>query len=290
MNLKKVVFPVAGLGLRFLPATKAIPKEMLPVIDKPLIQYAVEESIDAGFTELIFITGETKRAITEHFDFNPDLNISNLTEDKKNFLSKMHMIVPDHVSCKYIIQDEPLGLGHAILQAKEAVGEEPFAVVLADDLIDSKQGVLKQMLNQYNDKDSSIISVEEINKAESVNYGIIDFKKGSADLIEIENIIEKPLPENAPSNFGVVGRYIFCNSIFSLLEKISAGVGNEIQLTDAIKLLLNTKPVFGYEFTGTRFDCGSKLGMIKANIRFAFKNVAYKEELKDFLKKYIKNE
>jgi UTP--glucose-1-phosphate uridylyltransferase len=290
MNLKKVVFPVAGLGLRFLPATKAIPKEMLPVIDKPLIQYAVEEAIDAGFTELIFITGETKRAITEHFDFNPDLNISNLTKDKKNFLSKMHRIIPDHVSCKYIIQDEPLGLGHAILQAKEAIGKEPFAVVLADDLIDSKQGVLKQMLNQYKDKDSSIVSVQEINKAESVNYGIIDFKKVSAGLIEIENIIEKPLPENAPSNFGVVGRYIFCNGIFSFLEKISAGVGNEIQLTDAIKLLLNIKPVFAYEFDGTRFDCGSKLGMIKANIRFAFKNVAYKEELKDFLKKCIKNE
>ena len=290
MNLKKVVFPVAGLGSRFLPVTKAIPKEMLPIIDKPLIQYAVEEAIEAGFDELIFITGNTKKAITEHFDDKPNLNISNLTEDKKNFLAEMYRIIPDHVSCKYIIQEEPLGLGHAILQAKEAVDGSPFAVVLADDLIDSKKGVLKQMLDQYNDEDSSIVSVQKINKAESVNYGIIDFKKGSADLIEIENIIEKPLPENAPSNFGVVGRYIFCNSIFSLLEKISAGVGNEIQLTDAIKLLLNTKPVFGYEFTGTRFDCGSKLGMIKANIRFAFKNVAYKEELKDFLKKYIKNE
>ena len=290
MKVNKVVFPVAGLGSRFLPATKSIPKEMLPIIDKPLIQYAVDEAIDAGFSELIFITGNTKRAIQDHFKFNPDLNISNLTEDKKNFLAEMYRIIPDHVSCKYIIQEEPLGLGHAILQAKEAVDGSPFAVVLADDLIDSKKGVLKQMLDQYNDEDSSIVSVQKINKAESVNYGIIDFKKGSADLIEIENIIEKPLPENAPSNFGVVGRYIFCNSIFSLLEKISAGVGNEIQLTDAIKLLLNTKPVFGYEFTGTRFDCGSKLGMIKANIRFAFKNVAYKEELKDFLKKCIKNE
>ena len=290
MKVNKVVFPVAGLGSRFLPATKSIPKEMLPIIDKPLIQYAVDEAIDAGFSELIFITGNTKRAIQDHFKFNPDLNISNLTEDKKNFLAEMYRIIPDHVSCKYIIQEEPLGLGHAILQAKEAVDGSPFAVVLADDLIDSKKGVLKQMLDQYNDEDSSIVSVQKINKAESVNYGIIDFKKGSADLIEIENIIEKPLPENAPSNFGVVGRYIFCNSIFSLLEKISAGVGNEIQLTDAIKLLLNTKPVFGYEFDGTRFDCGSKLGMIKANIRFAFKNVAYKEELKDFLKKCIKNE
>ena len=290
MNLKKVVFPVAGLGSRFLPVTKAIPKEMLPIIDKPLIQYAVEEAIEAGFDELIFITGNTKKAITEHFDDKPNLNISNLTEDKKNFLAEMYRIIPDHVSCKYIIQEEPLGLGHAILQAKEAVDGSPFAVVLADDLIDSKKGVLKQMLDQYNDEDSSIVSVQKINKAESVNYGIIDFKKGSADLIEIENIIEKPLPENAPSNFGVVGRYIFCNSIFSLLEKISAGVGNEIQLTDAIKLLLNTKSVFGYEFTGTRFDCGSKLGMIKANIRFAFKNVTYKDELKEFLQKCIKNE
>ena len=290
MNLKKVVFPVAGLGSRFLPVTKAIPKEMLPIIDKPLIQYAVEEAIEAGFDELIFITGNTKKAITEHFDDKPNLNISNLTEDKKNFLAEMYRIIPDHVSCKYIIQEEPLGLGHAILQAKEAVDGSPFAVVLADDLIDSKKGVLKQMLDQYNDEDSSIVSVQKINKAESVNYGIIDFKMDSADLIEIENIIEKPLPENAPSNFGVVGRYIFCNSIFSFLEKISAGVGNEIQLTDAIKLLLNTKPVFGYEFTGTRFDCGSKLGMIKANIRFAFKNVTYKDELKKFLQKCIKNE
>ena len=290
MNLKKVVFPVAGLGSRFLPVTKAIPKEMLPIIDKPLIQYAVDEAIESGCDELIFITGNTKKAITEHFDDKPDLNISNLTEDKKNFLAEMYRIIPDHVSCKYIIQEEPLGLGHAILQAKEAVDGSPFAVVLADDLIDSKKGVLKQMLDQYNDEDSSIVSVQKINKAESVNYGIIDFKKGSADLIEIENIIEKPLPENAPSNFGVVGRYIFCNSIFSLLEKISAGVGNEIQLTDAIKLLLNTKPVFGYEFDGTRFDCGSKLGMIKANIRFAFKNVTYKDELKEFLQKCIKNE
>ena len=154
MNLKKVIFPVAGLGSRFLPATKAIPKEMLPINDKPLIQYAVEEAIDAGFTELIFIMGETKRAITDHFEFNPDLTISNLTKDKKNYLSEMHKIIPDHVTCKYIIQDEPLGLGHAILQAKEAVGKEPFAVVLADDLIDAKQGVLQQMLTRYEDENA----------------------------------------------------------------------------------------------------------------------------------------
>ena len=284
MNLKKVVFPVAGLGSRFLPATKAIPKEMLPIIDKPLIQYAVEEAIDAGFNELIFITGDTKRAITDHFDFKPDLNISNLTKDKKIFISQMHRIIPDHVSCQYIIQDEPLGLGHAILQAKEAVGEDPFAVVLADDLIDAKSGVLKQMIEHYQDKNSSIISVQKIKKSESVNYGIIEFKEGGENLIKITNIVEKPSPENALSNFGVVGRYIFCNKIFSLLEKISVGVDNEIQLTDAIKLLLGTSPIYSYEFDGTRYDCGTKLGFTKANISFALKDRENADELKRFIK------
>ena len=284
MNLKKVVFPVAGLGSRFLPATKAIPKEMLPIIDKPLIQYAVEEAIDAGFNELIFITGDTKRAITDHFDFKPDLNISNLTKDKKTFISEMHRIIPDHVSCQYIIQDEPLGLGHAILQAKEAVGEDPFAVVLADDLIDAKSGVLKQMLKHYQDENSSIISVQKIKKSESVNYGIIEFKEGVKNLIKITNIVEKPSPENTPSNFGVVGRYIFCNKIFSLLEKISVGVDNEIQLTDAIKLLLETNPIYSYEFDGTRYDCGTKLGFTKANISFALKDRENADELKSFIK------
>ena len=287
MNIKKVVFPVAGLGSRFLPATKAIPKEMLPINVKPLIQYAVEEAIDAGFTELIFITGETKRAITDHFEFNPDLTISNLTTDKKKYLSEMHKIIPDNVSCKYILQDEPLGLGHAILQAKEAVGKEPFAVVLADDLIDAKQGVLQQMLDRYEDENSSIVSVQKIKKSDSVNYGIIEFKGNTNALIKTTDIVEKPLPENAPSSFGVVGRYIFCDEIFSYLEKISVGVGNEIQLTDAIKLLLKTNPIYSYEFTGTRYDCGSKLGFIKANISFAFKDNQTKNELKGFIKNLL---
>tara|TARA_B100000767_G_scaffold68130_1_gene64641 strand:+ start:742 stop:1605 length:864 start_codon:yes stop_codon:yes gene_type:complete len=285
MNLKKVVFPVAGLGSRFLPATKAIPKEMLPVNGKPLIQYAVEEAIDAGFTELIFITGKTKRAITDHFEFTPDLSISNLTIDKKNYLSEMHKIIPDHISCKYIIQDEPLGLGHAILQAKEAIAENPFAIVLADDLIDSKPGILKQMLKHYQDENSSIISVQKIKKSESVNYGVIEFNNSLKDLFKITNIVEKPSPEHSPSNFGVVGRYIFCNKIFTFLERISVGEGNEIQLTDAIKLLLQTNPVFSYEFNGTRYDCGSKLGFLKANISYALKD----SENDDELQKYIKN-
>jgi UTP--glucose-1-phosphate uridylyltransferase len=199
----------------------------------------------------------------------------------------MHKIIPDHVSCKYIIQDEPLGLGHAILQAKEAIGKEPFAVVLADDLIDAKQGILQQMIDRYEDENSSIVSVQKIKKSESVNYGIIDFKEVANELIKTTNIIEKPLPEDAPSSFGVVGRYIFCNKIFSYLEKISVGVGNEIQLTDAIKLLLKTNPIFSYEFTGTRYDCGSKLGFIKANISYALKDDHTKNELKVFIKNLL---
>jgi UTP--glucose-1-phosphate uridylyltransferase len=287
MKVNKVVFPVAGLGSRFLPATKAIPKEMLPIIDKPLIQYAVDEAIDAGFSELIFITGNTKKAIQDHLKFNPDLNISNLTVDKKKFLSEMHRVIPSHVSCKYIIQDEPLGLGHAILQAKEAIGEDPFAVVLADDLIDSKQGVLKQMLDHYKDENSSIISVQKIIKSESINYGIIEFKEVNKDLMKIINIVEKPSPENAPSNYGVVGRYIFSSMIFSMLDKVSAGVGNEIQLTDAIKLLLKTNPIYSYKFSGTRHDCGTKIGFIKANIAFALNNPNYSDELKIYIKNLL---
>jgi len=287
MKVNKVVFPVAGLGSRFLPATKAIPKEMLPIIDKPLIQYAVDEAIDAGFSELIFITGNTKKAIQDHFKFNPDLNISNLTVDKKKFLSEMHRVIPSHVSCKYIIQDEPLGLGHAILQAKEAIGEDPFAVVLADDLIDSKQGVLKQMLDHYNDENSSIISVQKIMKSESINYGIIEFKEVNKDLMKIINIVEKPSPENAPSNYGVVGRYILSSKIFSMLDKVSAGVGNEIQLTDAIKLLLKTNPIYSYKFSGTRHDCGTKIGFIKANIAFALNDPNYSDELKIYIKNLL---
>ncbi len=287
MNVKKVVFPVAGLGSRFLPATKAIPKEMLPIIDKPLIQYAVEEAVDAGFSELIFIIGNTKQAIKDHFNFKPNLDISNLTEVKKNFLSEMHKVIPDYVTCEYIIQDEPLGLGHAILQAKEDIGEEPFAVVLADDLINSQPSVLKQMKNHFKDKDTSIIAIQKIKNCESLNYGVIDYKEKCSNLFKTTNIIEKPLPEKAPSDYGVVGRYIFSNKIFTFLEKISAGVGNEIQLTDAIKLMLEENLVYGYEFKGKRHDCGTKLGFIEANISYALNDPDYADELKEFIKNLL---
>jgi UTP--glucose-1-phosphate uridylyltransferase len=288
MKLNKVVFPVAGLGSRFFPATKATPKEMLPIVDKPLIQYAVEEALDAGFTELIFVTAKSKTSIRDHFESKLNTELSNLTKEKKELLSKMNKIIPNGVSCKYVFQEEPLGLGHAILQAKQLINDEPFAVILADDLIDSKIGALKQMVDLYNDTKSSIISVQKVDKASSIQYGMVSIDEGSQNMMKLTDIIEKPLPENAPSNLGVVGRYIFCNKILEFLENISFGTGNEIQLTDGIKSMLIAHPVYAYEFEGTRYDCGDKLGFIKANIEYALKNKIFGDDLEDYLKNRLK--
>ena len=288
MKLNKVVFPVAGLGSRFFPATKATPKEMLPIVDKPLIQYAVEEALDAGFTELIFVTAKSKTSIRDHFESKLNTELSNLTKEKKELLSKMNEIIPNGVVCKYIFQEEPLGLGHAILQAKQLINDEPFAVILADDLIDSKTGVLKQMVDLYNDTNSSIISVQEVDKASSIQYGMVSIDEDSKNKMKLIDIIEKPLPENAPSNLGVVGRYIFCNEILKFLENISPGTGNEIQLTDGIKSMLIAHPVYAYEFEGTRYDCGDKLGFIKANIEYALKNKIFGDDLESYLKERLK--
>ncbi len=284
MKLSKIVFPVAGLGSRFLPATKATPKEMLPIVDKPLIQYAVEEAIDAGFTELIFVNAKSKVSIKEHFDRNLNLDISNLTKEKKELLNQTNQIIPNNVSCSYIIQDEPLGLGHAILLAKSVIKKDPFAVILADDLIDSQKGVLKQMVEEYKDTSSSIVSVQKIDKSNSIHYGMVSIRDDNLKSMQLENIIEKPLPEDSPSNLGVVGRYIFCNKILDFLENTSFGTGNEIQLTDAIKSMLSSYPVFAYEFEGIRYDCGDKLGFIKANIEYALKSGIFGDELKEYLK------
>ena len=284
MRLKKVVFPVAGHGSRFLPATKATPKEMLPVVDKPLIQYAVEEALEAGFTELIFITGKTKRAITDHFDVTLEIGVSNMTDKKKQLFDEMNNIIPKSASCIYIRQGEPLGLGHAILQAKPVLGDEPFAVVLADDLIDAKPGVLKQMVDRYNDPKTSLIAVEKIKKADSIHYGMIKIDSFNKALANIIDIIEKPEPVDAPSDFGVVGRYIFTNQILDYLAKTNVGTGNEIQLTDAIKSMLATNNVSAYEFSGTRYDCGDKLGFVKANIEYALKNNDFGVELESYLR------
>jgi len=284
MRLKKVVFPVAGHGSRFLPATKATPKEMLPVVDKPLIQYAVEEALEAGFTELIFITGKTKRAITDHFDVTLEIGVSNMTDKKKQLFDEMNNIIPKSASCIYIRQGEPLGLGHAILQAKPVLGDEPFAVVLADDLIDAKPGVLKQMMDRYDDSNTSLIAVEKIKKADSIHYGMIKIDSFNKALANIIDIIEKPEPVDAPSDFGVVGRYIFTNQILDYLAKTNVGTGNEIQLTDAIKSMLATNNVSAYEFLGTRYDCGDKLGYVKANIEYALKNNDFGVELESYLR------
>ena len=288
MKLNKVVFPVAGLGSRFFPATKTTPKEMLPIVDKPLIQYAVEEALDAGFTELIFVTAKSKTSIRDHFESKLNTELSNLTKEKKELLSKMNKIIPNGVSCKYVFQEEPLGLGHAILQAKQLINDEPFAVILADDLIDSKIGALKQMVDLYNDTNSSIISVQKVDKASSIQYGMVSIDEGSQNMMKLTDIIEKPLPENAPSNLGAVGRYIFCNEILEFLENISFGTGNEIQLTDGIKSMLVTHPVYAYKFEGIRYDCGDKLGFIKANIEYALKNKIFGDDLESYLKERLK--
>ncbi len=288
MKLNKVVFPVAGLGSRFFPATKSTPKEMLPIVDKPLIQYAVEEAIDAGFTELIFVTAKSKTSIRDHFEGKLDTKLSNITKEKKELLTEMNEIIPNGVSCKYVFQDEPLGLGHAILQAKKLINDEPFAVILADDLIDSKTGALKQMVDLYDDINSSIISVQKVDKASSIQYGIVSIAEVTQNMMKLSDIVEKPLPENAPSNLGVVGRYIFCNQILQFLENISFGTGNEIQLTDGIQSMLTTHPVYAYEFEGTRYDCGDKLGFIKANVEYALKNENFGDDLDGYLKSRFK--
>ena len=286
MKLRKVVFPVAGHGSRFLPATKATPKEMLTVVDKPLIQYAVEEALEAGFTDLIFITGKTKRTITDHFDLSLEIT-SNMSEQKKALFDRTNRIIPSHASCIYLRQGEPLGLGHAILQAKPVIGDEPFAVVLADDLIEAKKGVLKQMVDSYDDENASLISVQRVSKEDAQQYGMISTNDNDGNLMKLSNIIEKPKPEDAPSDLGVVGRYIFSNKILAFLEKIKPGTGNEIQLTDAIKVMLNDLPVFAYQFEGTRYDCGDKFGFIKANIEYALKNEKFGNELKEYLKRRL---
>ena len=282
-KLRKIIFPVAGLGSRFLPATKATPKEMLPIVDKPLIQYAVEEAIEAGFKDLIFITGKSKRAITDHFDSTLE-RFSNVDEKKAKLMDEMNQIVPRDVSCIYIRQGEPLGLGHAILQAKPVVGDEPFAVSLADDLIDAHPGVLMQLVEQYNEQQKSVIAVQNVDKSESNKYGMIDSNNFDSDLVKLSNIIEKPDPEFAPSNLGVVGRYVFSNTLMSFLEKTSFGAGNEIQLTDGIKLMLKQEEVFAYTFKGKRYDCGSKLGYLMANIDYGIKNSEFGKELKDYIR------
>lgn len=286
-RIKTAVFPVAGLGTRFLPATKANPKEMLPVVDKPLIQYAVEEAIAAGVTELVFVTSSSKRAIEDHFDRNFELETVLRERNKDDLLSIVHNVLPEGVHCVYIRQPEALGLGHAVLCAKNVVGNNPFAVILADDLIDDgERGCLAQMTAQYGEHQCSMLGVERVPPEETDKYGVVRTESVEGGISKVVEIVEKPAPDVAPSNMAVVGRYILNPRIFDLLEKTESGTGGEIQLTDAIDALLNYECVVAHEFEGERYDCGSKLGYLTATVEYALKHPELKNDFLNYLQSY----
>jgi len=281
--IRKAVFPVAGLGTRFLPATKSIPKEMLPIVDKPLIQYAVEEAVEAGIDTLIFVTSHKKRAILDHFDPDMELQTHLLSQEKTELHDRICNIIPSNVSTEYVIQEEALGLGHAVWCAKQLVGNEPFAVLLADDLIRSPQGgCLKQMVGEYNATGLGSIGVEKIPADMSDRYGIVSVHRDDNGRDHIHAIVEKPKPSVAPSNLGVVGRYILPGEIFSLLERVRAGVGGEIQLTDAISALLGTQTLLAHAFEGVRYDCGSRQGFIRATVDYALEHDELRDDILTF--------
>jgi len=288
MKIKKAVFPVAGLGTRFLPATKAMPKEMLPVVDKPLIQYAVEEALSAGIEQIIFVTGRGKSALEDHFDHSFRLEQTLISKEKDDLLKQVQDIIPASGTIVYTRQNQPLGLGHAIWCARDIIGDEPFAVLLADDLIMSEKSVLGQMISKFDRLRASVVAVEEVNKSETDKYGIIAGIDTGDNMIEIKGMIEKPKPENSPSNLAIIGRYILTPRIFELLEKQQRGAGGEIQLTDAMASLLQDQPIYGYKFSGKRFDCGSKAGFLKANIAFALENKEIKKDLLPYLREISK--
>lgn len=282
-RIRKAVFPVAGLGTRFLPATKSIPKEMLPIVDKPLIQYAVEEAVEAGIETIIFVTSKKKRAILDHFDPDTELQSILQAQGKHELYERITDIVPPQVSTEYVIQKEALGLGHAVWCAKQLVGDEPFAVLLADDLIRSPQrGCLKQMVDEYYATGAGVIGVQEIPASMTDRYGIVAVDKSPDGRNYIREIVEKPSPEKAPSNLGVVGRYILPGEIFRLLELVRAGVGGEIQLTDAIAIQLATWPLLAHAFDGVRYDCGSRQGFIRATVDYALEHEDLREDLLAF--------
>ncbi|HKJ88462.1 MAG TPA: UTP--glucose-1-phosphate uridylyltransferase GalU, partial [Gammaproteobacteria bacterium] len=284
VRVRKAVFPVAGMGTRFLPATKANPKEMLPIVDKPLIQYAAEEAIAAGADELIFVTSSSKRAIEDHFDKNYELEAELEKRGKTKLLDIVHDVVPKGVACVYVRQPEALGLGHAVLCAKPVVGNEPFAVILADDLIDNGDNpCMAQMAAQFRDYQCSILGVEEVPPEETDKYGVVDFEPMNGGLNKVLGMVEKPRPEEAPSNLAVVGRYILSPRIFELLEATPKGAGGEIQLTDAIAALLKEEEVRAYRFEGTRYDCGNKLGYLMATVEYALQHPELREEFKAYL-------
>jgi UTP--glucose-1-phosphate uridylyltransferase len=271
-KITKAVFPVAGLGSRFLPATKASPKEMLPIVDKPLIQYAVEEAAAAGITDMIFVTGRNKRAIEDHFDRVPELEGELAAKGRRQLLEVVNGVLPRQCRCIYIRQAEPLGLGHAVLCARPAVGDEPFAVLLADDLMDADPPVMRRMAERFAADGCSLLGVVEVPRAQTASYGIVSLDDPQAEVAAVRAIVEKPAPEEAPSTLAVVGRYVLTPAIFGLLAEARPGRGGEIQLTDAIAALLARERVLAMRLRGRRFDCGSKLGYLEATVELGLRH------------------
>jgi UTP--glucose-1-phosphate uridylyltransferase len=284
-KLRKAVFPVAGLGSRFLPVTKASPKEMLPIVDKPLIQYAVEEAAAAGITEMIFVTGRNKRAIEDHFDKAYELETELERKNKDELLNMVRSVLPEGVRCIYIRQAEPLGLGHAVLVAQPVVGDDPFAVILADDLMDSQPPAMARMAEIFAREQCSLLGVEEVPREQSQSYGMVTVDGMKADTARIQGIVEKPKPADAPSNLGVIGRYVLSNKIFEILSQVKPGAGGEIQLTDAISQLLTHERVLAVRLPGRRFDCGSKLGYLQATVEYGLRH----PEIGADFTRYLKN-
>ena len=283
-KVRKAVFPVAGLGTRFLPATKASQKEMMPIVDKPLIQYAVEEAVAAGVTDMVFVTGRTKRAIEDHFDKAYELESELALRNKTEMLEFVRNLLPKNINCIYIRQPEALGLGHAILCAKPVIGDEPFAVLLADDLLDGEPPVMKQMADVFDYYRCSVIGVLDVPLADTRSYGIVKSASVAERIERIEAIVEKPKPEEAPSTLGVVGRYILTPRIFHHLENVTPGSGGEIQLTDGIASLLREEQVLAHRYQGTRYDCGSKLGYLEATIEFGRRHPEVGADFSNYLK------
>ena len=287
-KLRKAVFPVAGLGSRFLPATKASPKEMLPIVDKPLIQYAVEEAAAAGITEMIFVTGRNKRAIEDHFDKAYELETELERKGKTELLESVRSVLPEGARCIYIRQAEPLGLGHAVLCARPAVGDEPFAVLLADDLMDGEPPAMARMAELFGSEGASLLGVEEVPRDQTQSYGIVTVDAMRGDWAPIRSIVEKPRPAEAPSNLAVIGRYVLTPRIFDLLAEVTPGTGGEIQLTDAISGLLKHERALAVRLPGRRFDCGSKLGYLEAAVELGLRHREVGEAFGRFLRNRIK--
>ncbi|HEX4375951.1 MAG TPA: UTP--glucose-1-phosphate uridylyltransferase GalU [Steroidobacteraceae bacterium] len=284
-EIRTAVFPVAGRGTRFLPATKASPKEMLPVVDKPLIQYAAEEALAAGARRLVFVTGASKRAIEDHFDTDDELEQLLESQGKSELARQVRSILPSYASCIYIRQPAPLGLGHAVLCALPAVGNEPFFVHLADDLIDADVPALKQMAETYKARGGSVLGVEEVPKKDTDKYGIVESEAGDGVVSRIKGIVEKPKPEVAQSNLAVVGRYVLTPGVFDELERVGQGAGGEIQLTDGIARLMQREAVYAHRFTGKRYDCGNKLGYLQATVEMALKHPSLGKDFRTYMKK-----